>query len=96
VNKERITELFCINKEKPIAMCYGKCYLKKQLNQTKQEKDENGFQLNEIPIFIGVNLLAKVIDFSNSGSPIQHTTFFEDNYSFQNNTNIFHPPQTFA
>ncbi len=31
LNVEEITELFCINKEKPALMCNGKCYVKGEL-----------------------------------------------------------------
>ncbi len=30
-NVEEITELFCVNKEKPALMCNGKCYVKGEL-----------------------------------------------------------------
>ena len=29
INQERITEQYCINKEEPLLMCQGKCYLQK-------------------------------------------------------------------
>ncbi|MCF6360829.1 MAG: hypothetical protein L3J29_08725 [Cyclobacteriaceae bacterium] len=31
LNVEEITELFCVNKEKPVLMCNGKCYIKGEL-----------------------------------------------------------------
>ena len=31
LNVEEITELFCVNKEKPDLMCNGKCYVKGEL-----------------------------------------------------------------
>ena len=33
LQKERITELFCVNKDKPQLQCQGKCYLAKQLRR---------------------------------------------------------------
>ena len=33
VHKERITELFCVNKDKPALHCNGKCHLAKQLRK---------------------------------------------------------------
>ncbi len=39
VNVSEITELFCVNKEKPQLQCNGKCHLASQLIET--EKDEN-------------------------------------------------------
>jgi hypothetical protein len=95
VNKERITELFCVNKDKPITMCYGKCYLKKQLSQTKEEKEENSFQLHEIPVFV-----ANQIGYDLVNKPKAYKTDFnslyKENYQYLISQDIFHPPQTFA
>jgi hypothetical protein len=33
LNKARITELYCVNKERPQLMCNGKCHLAKQLRK---------------------------------------------------------------
>lgn len=39
LNQEEITALFCINKDKPVMQCNGKCHLAQQLEQTDQESD---------------------------------------------------------
>lgn len=36
LNKDFIAENYCINKERPITMCYGKCFLEKGLGLTDQ------------------------------------------------------------
>lgn len=41
LNKAEITELFCINKEKPKLECNGKCHLAKELVKVDNEKSEN-------------------------------------------------------
>lgn len=38
LNQVELTELFCINKEKPILKCNGKCHLSSKLSET--DKDE--------------------------------------------------------
>lgn len=40
INQDFIAKVLCINKEKPIKACNGKCYLSKQLEETdpKEEK----------------------------------------------------------
>lgn len=43
VNQAEITELFCINKEKPKLECNGKCHLAKELAKVDVEKSENPF-----------------------------------------------------
>lgn len=39
LNKDSITELFCINKERPELKCDGKCHLGNQLNETKESSE---------------------------------------------------------
>jgi exopolysaccharide biosynthesis protein len=36
-NKERITQLFCINKDKPALNCNGKCYLSRKIKEVEKE-----------------------------------------------------------
>lgn len=43
INQAEITELFCINKEKPKLNCKGKCHLAKELVKVDNEKSENPF-----------------------------------------------------
>jgi len=43
VNQAEITELFCVNKEKPKLECNGKCHLAKELVKVDTEKSENPF-----------------------------------------------------
>jgi len=76
-------------------MCYGRCYLEKQLNKTKEEKEENSFQLHEIPVFVanqlGYKLVVKPLIIEEN-----KTTFYNCNYKYLITKDIFHPPQTFA
>lgn len=76
-------------------MCYGRCYLKKQLNQTKEDKEENSFQLHEIPVFV-----ANQISYDLVNKPRAYKTYFnslyKEDYQYQISQDIFHPPQTFA
>ena len=55
INKAEITELFCINKEKPQLECNGKCHLAKKIKKIGIEEDEkpllpipNNKQHNEV------------------------------------------------
>jgi hypothetical protein len=38
LNQDYISQVFCINKDKPELKCDGKCYLKKTIDESKQEK----------------------------------------------------------
>jgi hypothetical protein len=39
LNQSEITELFCINKDKPEMQCNGKCHLKKQFDELADKAD---------------------------------------------------------
>ncbi|MEL7145130.1 MAG: hypothetical protein AAFO69_02080 [Bacteroidota bacterium] len=39
LNYDYISEVLCINKEQPMTMCYGKCYLSDQLNKATNRDD---------------------------------------------------------
>lgn len=39
LNQEAITELYCVNKDKPGMHCNGKCYLMKMLHPEKESQD---------------------------------------------------------
>lgn len=38
LNKDYITNVLCINREKPITVCGGSCYLKKRLEKEQSKK----------------------------------------------------------
>ena len=41
-NRAYIAETLCINKEQPITMCYGQCFLKMNLDLTDQSTTSDG------------------------------------------------------
>ncbi len=41
INYEYISEVLCINKEKPSLNCNGKCHLKKELDKAAKEEKKN-------------------------------------------------------
>ncbi|KUG09783.1 hypothetical protein [Solirubrum puertoriconensis] len=40
LHKERITQLFCVNKDKPQMRCHGQCHLRKQLAKTTDQESK--------------------------------------------------------
>ena len=48
VNVSEITELFCVNKEKPQLQCNGKCHLATQLVETEKDENESPFTSNQL------------------------------------------------
>ncbi|WP_229216369.1 hypothetical protein [Dyadobacter sp. 3J3] len=52
LNQEFIARTLCENREQPLAMCYGKCYLAKILKQQKEQEDkETAQRLQNLPLF---------------------------------------------
>lgn len=52
LNQEFIAKTLCENREQPLAMCYGKCYLAKILKQQKEQEDkETAQRLQNLPLF---------------------------------------------
>lgn len=64
LNRERITALFCVNQDKPVLQCDGKCELGKRLSAAKEaEEGEDKIQLKELNLtyfFQSVALLPEI------------------------------------
>lgn len=43
LRKDYIIQNFCINKDKPLLKCDGKCYLAKKLNETREKEAQSAF-----------------------------------------------------
>lgn len=41
LNKAYIVDTFCVNKDKPMMNCDGKCYLAQQMKEAKEKRDAN-------------------------------------------------------
>ncbi|MCB0538868.1 MAG: hypothetical protein KDE33_15245 [Bacteroidetes bacterium] len=50
IEKEYITKVFCVNKDKPELKCNGKCHLKKNLANAEEKQHDNKNTNNEIQI----------------------------------------------
>ncbi len=59
VRKEYISEVLCVNRDKPITMCEGRCYLSDQLAQAQNQEESNKSigQLFEINFFLSEAIL---------------------------------------
>lgn len=59
VRKEYISEVLCVNRDKPITMCEGRCYLSDQLAQAQKQEESNKSigQLFEINFFLSETIL---------------------------------------
>jgi hypothetical protein len=99
LNVDYITELYCVNKDKPKMQCNGKCHISKitQNALSKEKKDSPA-----APTFeehFTSNLFIEKIAFD---APKLFNTdqldipIFRNNYSFLHLHSIFHPPENLA
>lgn len=69
INVSEITELFCVNKEKPQLQCNGKCHLATQLIET--EKDENQSPFSNTQLTYNLDVISILLN------PFYNTTLPE-------------------
>lgn len=50
VNQKAITKEYCVNKEKPILACNGKCHLAKKINQSSEKQDKRNSEKSNLRI----------------------------------------------
>jgi hypothetical protein len=55
VNQAEIIELFCVNKDKPVLQCNGKCHLATQLAEVENDTDESPFSQSNLSYNIELN-----------------------------------------
>jgi len=95
-NKAYITNRFCINKDKPLMMCSGKCYFLSEFEKQEGQKEKipfNSFQENLTSCFIverpAWTFTAQFPPKSTIFSIYRICVFFAQSYF----TEIFHPPR---
>ncbi len=94
VNKDYLTKVFCINKEKPEMHCEAKCYLKKQLIKASEKEHENNkpitINFNDYPIAL---IQLYDTDFMINSSIVKMPGFYLDCYFSDFHYEVFHPPK---
>ena len=94
INQDFIAEFLCINKEEPIVMCYGECYLSDQLqkaeDQENQQRPTAQKERLEV-IYCYSNILSQIPILLTQMSKLNAGD--EDSYSPPFIKDVFHPPQ---
>jgi hypothetical protein len=93
LQKERITQLYCVNKSKPQLNCCGKCYLNKQLkkstNSNPEKSQQKQIQLDQhtfiLPIQYGIAYVTPTM-LNELNPTLQHM------FDCKTATDILHPP----
>lgn len=92
-NRDYIATVLCINKEKPITMCYGQCFLDRNLALGDEERPEQASSNNKIQVepsfFIATDL---TMNLTLKSSEIELSNVPESLYHFSSTVSFFHPP----
>ena len=92
-NRDYIAEVLCVNKEKPMSMCNGQCFLDRKLSLADDESPKQAPTTTklsvEAPVFVAtdfhVDLDRKPLDIEKSSAP-------QPLYDFSSQRTFFHPP----
>lgn len=94
IRYDYISEILCINKEKPQSTCQGKCYLKKQISKSSNNKSSIPQYLKNkllcFPVFIEKTTR---LDFSLISQKISYTDLYLMFLSTGFKVKVFQPPQ---
>ncbi|WP_146260502.1 hypothetical protein [Algoriphagus chordae] len=94
MNQKYIIDNFCINTDKPMMNCDGKCYLATKLKE-EQERQENTPALTFNQDF-GVYISNTTLSYqhpSNFTELIAHESFYKNEFGQTISTEIDHPPK---
>ena len=91
-NQNFIVEKLCINKDKPMMNCGGKCYLTKEFKE--QDKQQQSPFSNSRDKQESVQFCEELIPISFCAIPLkgQLTNYKSDNNPYSYNPLFFHPP----
>jgi hypothetical protein len=97
INRAYIIDNFCVNKDKPLLECDGKCFLSEQLRKAQDQKENQngGIEFTrDFGIFILDETLISLEPISPSGQ--NHEIIHQEGSLISRLVDIFHPPQAFA
>ncbi|MFW5757935.1 MAG: hypothetical protein ACOCYO_04560 [Bacteroidota bacterium] len=96
INQDFIAEEHCINKDKPISDCNGKCYLSEQLKKAQEQEDKKAPAGKKERLEIIYYYSSRIFDFSSvayhNGSKL-NPACTDEFYTFSFKADIFRPPK---
>ena len=95
LNKDFIAKVLCVNRDKPMSGCNGKCFLKKQLEKSSKENNaptgNKQETANEILFFTEhKKMTTSFFDAENSRQYLRRQQHFTPQQLYRA---VFHPPQ---
>jgi hypothetical protein len=96
LNREEITALHCVNKDKPELQCEGKCELGKRLSEAKnQTEGQTEITLKELRlVFVKQVTFEPLNPHSTVNFEFSYTPFDQLNLTNASSLDFFHPPQS--
>lgn len=94
LNQSKITELFCINKDKPELKCNGQCHLAEVIEDNQEEENSpysNSTETREVIVLF----IQLITPYYFQPSAHDNTLSFKDNFIIKEFKlgNVFHPPK---
>lgn len=96
INQDFIAEVLCINRDEPILMCSGNCYLSSQLAATEEKEQQEVPQTLQEKVEVLAYCMEAVLGLFPAPVPVSRQPLigYETSfYAFAFVTGIFHPPQ---
>jgi hypothetical protein len=94
MNREYIAEVLCINKEEPITMCYGQCFLDKNLDLADDaNSDDSTLPIGKLKIDFPVFIISESFySFQKLLKSEQANSYYRAASSSAHHPAPFHPP----
>lgn len=94
MNVSEITELFCVNKEKPQLQCNGKCHLATQLVDTEKDENQSPFSNNQLAYNLDVIsiLINPLIEVTTPENTIKHSFIQNSLNTLEHSYSVPSPP----
>ena len=99
INQDFIAEVLCINKEKPMSTCNGKCYLYEQLKKAEEQEEKQAPASKKERFEVLYCYLKKSFNFQSFANnnyqsklnPAYENEFYHSSFI----PDIFHPPKLY-
>jgi hypothetical protein len=92
-NRDYIAEVLCVNKEKPMTMCMGQCFLDRNLSIADDETPKQAPTATklsvETPVFVATDFQ---VDLNRYSLHVENSSAPQPLYSFYSQRTFFHPP----
>lgn len=95
LNRQYIAKVFCVNRDKPITVCGGQCYLNNQVKKVNEQRGKGEFTLDNRLMVVFFNSILVPVDFSRSAKLLSGFPVPQDFNDLPSSflSDIFHPPQ---